>query len=139
MVRFTRTTLQGKTTMYNQIFFTNVLRLLDEQSMTKHDLAEKAGMSISFLSDLTNGKGNPSLKIMSLIADALNVPLPTLLEMTDLDQATLDLLAGGKAPQSLPDGFKRTSAILNDYQAYTVQQWDEANKKLLAKKHLKKS
>ena len=125
--------------MYNQIFFTNVLRLLDEQSMTKHDLAEKAGMSISFLSDLTNGKGNPSLKIMSLIADALNVPLPTLLEMTDLDQATLDLLAGGKAPQSLPDGFKRTSAILNDYQAYTVQQWDEANKKLLAKKHLKKS
>lgn len=125
--------------MYNQIFFTNVLRLLDEQSMTKHDLAEKAGMSISFLSDLTNGKGNPSLKIMGLIADALHVPLPTLLEMTDLDQATLDLLAGGKAPQSLPDGFKRISAILNDFQAYTVQQWDEANKKLLAKKNQKKS
>jgi transcriptional regulator with XRE-family HTH domain len=70
---------KAKLIMYNQIFFTNVLRLLDEQSMTKHDLAEKAGMSISFLSDLTNGKGNPSLKIMSLIADALNVPLPTLL------------------------------------------------------------
>ena len=125
--------------MYNQIFFTNVLRLLDEQSMTKHDLAEKAGMSISFLSDLTNGKGNPSLKIMGLIADALNVPLPTLLEMTDLDKATLDFLAGGKAPQSLPDGFKRISAILNDYQAYTVQQWDEINQKLLARKNQKKS
>lgn len=125
--------------MYNQIFFTNVLRLLDEQGMTKHDLAEKAGISISFLSDLTNGKANPSLKILGSIADALNVPLPTLLEMTDLDKATLDALAGGKAPQSLPDGFRRIAAILNDYQAYIVNQWDEANRELLAKKKGKKS
>lgn len=125
--------------MYNQIFFTNVLRLLDEQGMTKHDLAEKAGISISFLSDLTNGKANPSLKILGSIADALNVPLPALLEMTDLDKATLDALAGGKAPQSLPDGFSRIAAILNDYQAYIVKQWDEANRELLAKKKGKKS
>jgi transcriptional regulator with XRE-family HTH domain len=125
--------------VYNQIFFTNVLRLLDEQGMTKHDLAEKAGISISFLSDLTNGKANPSLKILGSIADALNVPLPALLEMTDLDKATLDALAGGKAPQSLPDGFLRIAAILNDYQAYIVKQWDEANRELLAKKKGKKS
>jgi transcriptional regulator with XRE-family HTH domain len=125
--------------VYNQIFFTNVLRLLDEQGMTKHDLAEKAGISISFLSDLTNGKANPSLKILGSIADALNVPLPALLEMTDLDKATLDALAGGKAPQSLPDGFSRIAAILNDYQAYIVKQWDEANRELLAKKKGKKS
>ncbi|MFC3658445.1 helix-turn-helix domain-containing protein [Xanthomonas hyacinthi] len=85
--------------MYNQIFFTNVLRLLEEQGMTKHDLAEKAGMSISFLSDLTNGKANPSLKIMGSIADALSVPLPTLLEMTDLDKATLDALSGARPPR----------------------------------------
>lgn len=32
--------------------------------MTKHELADKAHISISFLSDLTNGKANPSLKIM---------------------------------------------------------------------------
>ena len=125
--------------MYNQIFFTNVLRLLEEQGMTKHDLAEKAGMSISFLSDLTNGKANPSLKIMGSIADALSVPLPTLLEMTDLDQATLDALSGGKAPKSLPDGFARIAAILNEYQAFTVRQWDEANRKQIAKSKGKKS
>ena len=125
--------------MYNQIFFTNVLRLLEEQGMTKHDLAEKAGMSISFLSDLTNGKANPSLKIMGSIADALSVPLPTLLEMTDLDKATLDALSGGKAPKSLPDGFARIAAILNDYQAFTVRQWDEENRKQIAKSKGKKS
>lgn len=125
--------------MYNQIFFTNVLRLLEEQGMTKHGLAEKAGMSISFLSDLTNGKANPSLKIMGSIADALSVPLPTLLEMTDLDKATLDALAGGNAPKSLPDGLTRVAAILNDYQAYNVRQWDEANRKLIARRKGKKS
>ena len=125
--------------MYNQIFFTNVLRLLEEQGMTKHDLAEKAGMSISFLSDLTNGKANPSLKIMGSIADALSVPLPTLLEMTDLDKATLDALSGGKAPKSPPDGFARIAAILNEYQAFTVRQWDEANRKQIAKSKGKKS
>ena len=125
--------------MYNQIFFTNVLRLLEEQGMTKHDLAEKAGMSISFLSDLTNGKANPSLKIMGSIADALSVPLPTLLEMTDLDKATLDALSGGQAPKSLPDGFARIAAILNEYQAFTVRQWDEANRKQIAKSKGKKS
>ncbi|WP_338423310.1 helix-turn-helix domain-containing protein, partial [Xylella fastidiosa] len=41
--------------MYNIIFFTNILRLLDERGMTKYELSEKAGISISFLSDLTNG------------------------------------------------------------------------------------
>ncbi|MEX3547697.1 MAG: transcriptional regulator [Burkholderia sp.] len=125
--------------MYNQIFFTNVLRLLEEQGMTKNELSDRAGMSISFLSDLTNGKANPSLKIMESIAEALEVPLPTLLEMTDLDRATLDALAGGKAPRSLPGGLVRVAAILNEYQAFTVRQWDEANKKILAKRKGKKS
>ena len=69
--------------MYNQILFTNVLRLLEEMGMTKNELAQKSGISVSFLSDLTNGKANPSLKIMEAIAEALETPLPTLLELTD--------------------------------------------------------
>jgi len=73
-------------TVHNQIFFTNILRLLDERGMTKNELAAKADISVSFLSDLTNGKANPSLKIMEAIAEALETPLPTLLESTDLDR-----------------------------------------------------
>lgn len=124
--------------MYNQIFFTNVLRLLDEQGMTKNELSELAGMSVSFLSDLTNAKANPSLKIMESIAKALDTPLPALLEITDLDRDTLDALAGGKAPSSLPSGLVRVAAVLNEYQAFTVRQWDEANRKLLTAKKSKK-
>jgi transcriptional regulator with XRE-family HTH domain len=114
--------------VYNQILFTNILRLLDELGITKHELAKRAGISISFLSDLTNGKANPSLKIMEAIADVLETPLPTLLELTDLDRETLDALAGGKAPRSLPDGFSRVSAILTEYQAFMVRQWDQENR-----------
>lgn len=118
--------------MYNQIFFTNVLRLLDERGITKYELSDAAGMSVSFLSDLTNGKANPSLKIMESIAAALEVPLPALLEITDLDRDTLNLLAGGKPLSRLPDGLIRVTAVLTEYQAFTVLQWDEANRKRLS-------
>lgn len=120
--------------MYNQILFTNILRLLEEQGMTKNDLATKAGVSISFLSDLTTGKANPSLRIMEAISEALETPLPTLLELTDLDRATLDALAGGPAPRSLPEGFVRVSAVLTEFQAFTVRHWDQENSKLLRNK-----
>lgn len=121
--------------MYNQILFTNILRLLEEQGVTKHELAIRANISDSFLSDLTNGKANPSLKVMEAIADALETPLPLLLELTDLDKETLDELAGGKAQRSLPDGFTRISAIVTEYQAFRIRQWNQANKDIL-KKHL---
>ena len=114
--------------MYNQILFTNILRLLDERNMTKHELAVQADISDSFLSDLTNGRANPSLRILEAIAEALETPLPLLLELTDLDKDTLDELAGGKAPRSLPTGFLRTSAVLTEYQSFRVRQWDQINK-----------
>lgn len=118
--------------MYSLIFFTNVLRLLDERGITKYELADQAGISISFLSDLTNGKANPSLKIMESIAQALNEPLPALLETTDLDRQSISMLAANPPSTSLPAGYIRASAILTEYQAFTVQQWDQANRQLIS-------
>jgi transcriptional regulator with XRE-family HTH domain len=120
--------------VHNPIFFTNVLRLLDEQGLNKNDLAIKAGISVSFLSDLTNGKGNPSLKIMQAIADALETSLPLLLESTDLDHASLSELAEGRVASSLPPGYVRVSAILTEFQAFNVKQWDTSNRAQLQKK-----
>lgn len=125
--------------MYNQIFFTNVLRLLDERGITKNELSERAGMSVSFLSDLTNGKANPSLKIMESLADALETPLPTLLETTDLNKKDLEILAGGKSVSHLPHGLVRVSAVLTDYQAFTVRQWDAVNMQLVNRKQSEKN
>lgn len=119
--------------MYSLIFFTNVLRLLDERGLTKYELADQANISISFLSDLTNGKANPSLKIMEAIAHALNEPLPALLESSDLDKESISILATNSTTNSLPAGYVRASAILTEYQAFTVQQWDQANRKLISR------
>jgi len=107
------------------IFFTNVLRILDERGMTKTALSERSGVSISFLSDLTTGKANPSLKVMAAIANALDTPLPFLLESTDLD--LLAVLADGK----LPEGYERVSAILPEHRAFIVKKWHEETKKTL--------
>jgi len=119
--------------VYIHIFYTNVLRLLEEQGLTKQDLAEKADISISFLSDLTNGKANPSLKIMRNIAEALDTPLPLLLEATDLSPEDLAELQGNskKPKQSLPPGYERVSAVLPEFQAFQVKLWAEAARKRL--------
>lgn len=122
--------------MYIQIFYTNVLKLLEEQGMTKQDLADKADVSISFLSDLTNGKANPSLKIMRNIAEALDTPLPLLLEANDLTPEDLAELQGSscRPKQSLPPGYERVSVVLPEFQAFQVKQWAETARKRLHRK-----
>lgn len=121
--------------MYHQIFLTNVLRLLEEHSMTKNELAERANISVSFLSDLTNDKGNPSLKIMEQIANALETPLPALLELSDLERDAFAELAEGVAIRLLPDGYHRVTAVLTEFQAFAVRQWDKKNQKILRHKN----
>jgi len=117
--------------VYNLIFFTNILRLLDKRNMTKQELSLQAGVSISFLSDLTNGKANPSLRVMESIANALDVALPELLETTDLDENSLMLMADGHPVKSLPPGYVRVSVILSEQQAFQVRKWSETARQKL--------
>lgn len=118
--------------MYNLILVTNILRILDEKGMTKAELAERAGVSVSFLSDLINDNANPSLRIIEAIAKALETPLTLLFEQSDISAAERALLAEG-GEQKLANGLVWKGAILNEYQAYQVAQWDKANRILLAK------
>lgn len=123
--------------MYYEIFIANVLRLLEEKQMTKQALAQRAGMSMSFLSDLTNGKANPSLKIMAAIASALEVALPSLLQNPDAGPAAAPVVrentASYRLPRQLPQGMAQVAALLTAYQAFHVRQWDQANRKALAR------
>ena len=74
---------------------TNILRLLKETGLSKQGLAEKPGISLGFLPDLTNYKANPSLRIMEAISKAMDTSLPWLLESTDLDLESLEVVAEG--------------------------------------------
>ena len=122
--------------IYNQIFFTNVLRLLEEKNWTKEQLASASGVSAGFISGLTNGRYNPSLRIMEQLADALETPLPALLETTDLDSTALEQLTGKNA--GLPTGYKRVSVVLPEQKAYLVGTWGEETKKQLQELNDKK-
>lgn len=119
--------------MYNQIFLTNVVRILDELGMTKIELAKKADVSLSFLSDLTKDKANPSLRIMEAIANALQTPLPILLEHTNLSEVEMEELMSGTPKSVLPQGLVHTCAILTKFQAYQVRLWNAENKKQLSR------
>ena len=111
--------------MYKQIFYTNVLRLLQQQGLSKQTLARHSGVSGSFLSDLTNGKGNPSLEVMVKIADALGVPLDWLLTTHDLGElADKSLERPARQPNGLPEGYERVIAVLPKIFASQVRKWD---------------
>ncbi len=118
--------MNKRISIYNTIFFTNVLRLLDKKKMTKDHLRDKAELSAGIISDVTRGRGNPSLNSMEQIADALETPLPELLE-TDLDDKSIELLTERKRVK-LPQGYERISAILPAHQAFMVKKWAEAAK-----------
>ena len=111
--------------MYKQIFYTNVLRVLQQQGLSKQSLARDSGVSGSFLSDLTNGKGNPSLEVMVKIADALGVPLDWLLTTHDLGESVDKSLARPmRQPDGLPEGYERVIAVLPKIFASQVRKWD---------------
>lgn len=119
--------------LYRDIFFTNILRILIERGMTNDELAERSGISASFISDLARGKANPSLRTMAAIASALDTALPALLESTDLSRKALDQLADGKARSSLPKGYERVTVILTSFEAFIAKGQDEENRKKLLK------
>lgn len=118
--------------MYNLILITNILRILNEKGMTKLELTKRAGVSVSFLSDLVNDNANPSLRIIESIAKALETPLPMLFEQSDISADERALLTEGD-DLKLGNGLVWKGAVLNEFQAYQVDQWDKANRALLAK------
>lgn len=108
--------------MYYEILMKNLNQILAERGISKMELAERADISVSFFSDLTNGKANPSLKIMEKLATSLNVSLPSLLS---------DYPVG--APKPVPKGFVEVSALLPEIKAFQVKRWQQEAEKNLSK------
>lgn len=109
--------------IYRQIFFTNVIRLLEEREWTTEHLSKISGVSTSFISDLKNGRGNPSIRIMEQLADAFETTIPLMLETTDLDDGTLNEISNGVWSGGLPYGYEKVVAVLSKFHAYIVKQW----------------
>lgn len=126
--------IKGIANLYNQIFLTNVARILGELKMSKKELAKKSGVSISFISGMTLDRANPSLRIMESIANTLQTPLPVLLEQTNLSEEDVGELMEGAPKSVLPKGLVHTCAVLTTFQAFQVSLWNAENKKKIPKR-----
>ncbi len=123
--------------MYNLILTTNILRILREKGISKADLAERAGVSVSFLNELTHDNANPSLRIIEAIAKALETPLPLLFDSSDMSAAERALLVEDDSGH-LAKGFVWKGAVLTEFQAFQVSQWDHDNREFIKGKYQKK-
>jgi len=63
-----------------QLLGENVRRLRKERGLSQEELAFRAGMKRSYLSDLERGTRNPTVHALGRLADALNTSATTLLE-----------------------------------------------------------
>lgn len=111
--------------MYKEIFVSNVRRILDERQMKKRELREESGVSQSYITELTNKDANPSLATMEAIAEALDVPLPLLLEHSDTEEEALRVLSNGRRAHSVPPGYKWVAVLLPEAKAFVVNRWAE--------------
>lgn len=63
---------------WEKIVGRNIRRLRKNRGFTQEQLAAEAGMAMRYLSGLERGEENPTLRFLTKIADALEVPLPDL-------------------------------------------------------------
>lgn len=120
--------------MYNYIFATNIMRILGERKLTKKDLSNITGISISFISELTNGKANPSLNVLEKISNALDTPLSMLLESHDLGPEAFEELSTKPKFADLPPGYERVTLILPKQRAFIAKKWAEDAHNILNKR-----
>ena len=59
-----------------------------KKKLTLRELSKKADISISFISDIENGRSNPSLERLKSIAAALDTPVSVLLGESVSDEVS---------------------------------------------------
>lgn len=64
----------------------NVRRLRNEQGLSQEELAFRAGMKRSYLSDLERGVRNPTVRALERLARALNTTPPVLVTFGVMEQ-----------------------------------------------------
>lgn len=125
-------------TDYNSIFTNHINRIIAEKNITKQELAAIAGVSAAFITALTRGEGNPTLKTMQAMAQGLRIPLPLLLKPLESDewQAILSLSSHAQAAETdVPMGYGIVEqAVLPAHKVFVVEQWVKETKKKLQKK-----
>lgn len=71
----------------------NVKMIRNSKGMTVRGLAGKCGMSHGYISDIENGRGNPTIDKLQLIADALEVSIKNFIDDEEIPGENKELLS----------------------------------------------
>lgn len=66
---------------WEQVVGRNIRRLRLERGLSQEEVAHRVGIVSSYFGEIERGRRNPTLRVLGGIADALNVPLPRLLDI----------------------------------------------------------
>ena len=76
--------------MYHKFFAEKIIEELEKKRLAKSDLVRASGINRGFLEQILSGTSSPTLTTMTLIADALNLPLSALLDVPEKRQLGCD-------------------------------------------------
>jgi transcriptional regulator with XRE-family HTH domain len=62
----------------------------ERQRLTQEELAERSGLSYKFIGEIERGVGNPTVGTLDRLAEALGVPVSSLLVETDTPSGPLE-------------------------------------------------
>lgn len=71
----------------NRLLGLRIRRLREARGQTQHGLAESAGVSPKHLGELERGRGNPSLKSLHSLAEALGLSLSEVFDMAQEEKS----------------------------------------------------
>lgn len=96
---------RGTATETRQRIGPAIRRLRQQQGLSLSDLAERTGISVSYLSRLEKGRSVPSFKLLSRLGDELGVDIgffvETEREAQDVDQALEEELGKTSIPEAV--------------------------------------
>jgi transcriptional regulator with XRE-family HTH domain len=61
---------------------------IGRERLTNESLAERSGLSVNTISAIRNGKGNPGIKQLQSVAEALKIPMAELFTPAEVELAT---------------------------------------------------
>lgn len=126
---------------YAEIFCANIQRLLKERRLTKLNLAALAGVSPSIITDVMQGKANPSLKTMQSFSDGLGIPLPILLKPADSDEwkamaSAVQNMPVEETKVSIPNGYGMLEdVVLPQAKIEIIEDWLKQARRTRGKQH----
>jgi len=83
------------------------------QHLTQEQLAERSGLSYKFIGEVERGLGNPTLVTLSQLAEALGLPLVSLMSSVDPGQAAHDYRVSRRDLQVVREAAASIGALVD--------------------------